>query len=87
MITDKQRQDIRMAFEEQTGYSIWSEEHFNDVGFSDKYAQYLEAELERVKKLFQAAKNYIDVCPCDPDITTEQLEAWNKYQELLKEKE
>lgn len=30
------------------------------------------------KELAEAAMTYIDKCPCDPDITPEQLTAWNE---------
>ncbi len=47
------------------------------------------AELEvkgcnNYKILFEAAKKFIDKHPADPDITTEQTEAWLEYSALLK---
>lgn len=43
----------------------------------------LKEKLLKAEERFNAAKNYIDESPCDPDITIKQLEMWNKYQELL----
>lgn len=34
--------------------------------------------------LYIAARKYISKCPCDPDITSAQLQAWNELQELEK---
>lgn len=31
----------------------------------------------------EKAKAYIDVCPCDPDITLEQTKSWRDYQDAL----
>lgn len=45
-----------------------------DVGSSNKVDY---------KQGFELAQNYIDNCPCDPDIYKTQLEAWDKYQKFL----
>ena len=42
-------------------------------------------EIEKLKELFLAAKNYIDESPCDPDIYPEQYKAWVKYQDSLRQ--
>ena len=37
---------------------------------------------DNLVKTLSAAMEYIKECPCDPDIYPEQLEAWNRLQEL-----
>ena len=32
----------------------------------------------------ELAEAIIEACPCDPDITTEQIEAWKNYHEFIK---
>ena len=34
---------------------------------------------------FELAMKYINESPCDPDIYKEQLEAWEKLQDFIKE--
>ena len=46
----------------------------------------LVKEIERRDAVFEAAKNYINLSPCDPDITKEQWAAWQKYEALLEDK-
>ena len=64
--------------------------HENDIEYTlTEHAQQetesLQKRVEELDALFNAAKNYIDNSPCDPDIYPEQLEAWRKYQQLLKQ--
>lgn len=33
------------------------------------------------KRAFEAARAYIDKCPCDPDIYPDQWAAWQKYEQ------
>ena len=42
------------------------------------------AELALYKEAFSAAKGFIDVHVCDYDISSEMIEAWDKYQAALK---
>jgi len=46
----------------------------------------LTQERDKYKELYEAAKNYIDKSPCDPDIYAEKTEiaAWDKLQTLIK---
>lgn len=44
----------------------------------------LREELIETKDLMQAAIDYINASPCDPDITKAQWETYGKYQDLLK---
>lgn len=44
----------------------------------------LREERDQFKGLFEAANDYINETPCDPDITENQLAAWTKYNELVK---
>ena len=46
-----------------------------------------QQELKEIKALLQAAINYIDKSPCDPDITAEQWEAYRVYKHLLNKHE
>lgn len=42
--------------------------------------QYSESKNQQIKdleELVSALENYIDESPCDPDITTKQIAAWN----------
>jgi hypothetical protein len=50
---------------------------------SIKACQQKLLDLEKYRQLFFAAIEYIDKSPCDPDITTEQAEAWLRLQTLL----
>lgn len=43
-------------------------------------------EVEYWKKRAEAAERYISESPCDPDITSEQLSAYNAWQKLVKQK-
>ena len=45
----------------------------------------LTQERDKYKELWEAAKNYIDKSPCDPDIYAEKTEiaAWDKLQTLI----
>lgn len=36
-------------------------------------------------RLLEAAERFIELSPCDPDLTGEQWEAWQLYQEIRKE--
>jgi hypothetical protein len=40
--------------------------------------------MEYLAERLDAAEEYIKKCPCDPDVTTEQLQAYQKWQELKK---
>lgn len=50
-----------------------------------RVANKIREERDEYKALFEAAKKFIEESPCDPDIYKEQLEAYEKYQDLLKE--
>ena len=53
--------------------------------FDDLFLQkHLEQELAKLTNKFEKAKKYIELSPCDPDIYPDQLEAWNQYQEAIK---
>ncbi len=41
--------------------------------------------LEYLSKRCQAAENYIDASPCDPDITDAQIEAYRDWKEIVKQ--
>lgn len=41
----KEQENLRDKFEEETNLKCWSEPHFEDVGFSDKYVEWLEKQL------------------------------------------
>lgn len=41
----KEQENLRDKFEEETNFKCWSEPHFEDVGFSDKYVEWLEKQL------------------------------------------
>jgi len=45
-----------------------------------------QTTLEYWKKRAELAEKYISESPCDPDITTEQLNAYLQWQEYLKDK-
>jgi len=36
-----------------------------------------DQQIKDLEELLRAAENYIDKSPCDPDITTEQINAFN----------
>jgi hypothetical protein len=36
-------------------------------------------------KRCELAEKIIEECPCDPDITKGQVEAWRKYEEFMEE--
>ena len=44
----------------------------------------LSSELEYWKQRCELAEKFIEESPCDPDITTEQADAWDNYQWFLK---
>ena len=44
-------------------------------------------KVKKYKELWELADKYINESPCDPDIYPSQWEAWNNYQEKLKENE
>lgn len=51
----------------------------------DAWIAEIDAALEQVKldrQRLRAALDFIEKSPCDPDITKEQLAAWNKLQKL-----
>ncbi len=52
---------------------------------SNKKLKQKEAEVDDFKELSSLATAYINEVPCDPDIYPEQLEAWVKYTNKLKE--
>ena len=41
----KEQENLRDKFEKETTFKCWSEPHFDDVGFSDKYVEWLEKQL------------------------------------------
>ena len=41
----KEQENLRDKFEGETNLKCWSEPHFEDVGFSDKYVEWLEKQL------------------------------------------
>lgn len=41
----KEQEDLRDKFEEETKLDCWSQPHFQDVGFSDTYVDWLEKQL------------------------------------------
>jgi hypothetical protein len=41
---------------------------------------------DEAKQGFDLAIDYINKCPCDPDITKEQADAWIKLQDFIREK-
>lgn len=47
---------------------------------SIKACQQKLLDLEKYRQLFLAAKRYIDESPCDPDITADQIQAWQHLQ-------
>ena len=42
-------------------------------------------EVEKLDAAFKAAKAYIDSSVCDPDITDEMIDAYEKYQDALEQ--
>lgn len=50
---------------------------------SIKVCQQKLLDLEKYRQLFFAAIEYIEKSPCDPDITSEQAEAWGRLQIAL----
>lgn len=47
--------------------------------------KHLLQENERLKKLAELHEAYLKECPCDYDITSESLQAWNNLQTFKKE--
>ena len=42
---EKEQEKLRDEFEKKTYDKCWSEPHFNDVLFSDRYVKWLEKQL------------------------------------------
>lgn len=45
----------------------------------------VQAMVDELIILYQAAEDYIEKSPCDPDIYPDQIVAWSKYNELKKQ--
>lgn len=56
----------------------------NDFAVS-KTIRLLKHSADYYKKRCELAEKYISESPCDPDITKLQFEAWNEYQEFIKD--
>ena len=54
------------------------------IDFLNEQTTSQQQTIERLREGLKLAKNYIDKSPFDPDVYPQQLEAWNKYQEFLK---
>jgi hypothetical protein len=52
-----------------------------------KWMQELENIIHQQSRRLELAEKYIHECPCDPDITKEQWEAYKKWQKCVKEQE
>lgn len=52
-----------------------------DVELHESAPDY-RALYEQEKELREAAEDFIEKSPCDPDIYPEQIDAWNHYQQL-----
>jgi len=59
--------------------------------FNDKYLEVkaenerLKADVDYWKTLCQLAEDCLEKSPCDPDITSEQIEAWKAYHRFIKQ--
>lgn len=53
--------------------------------FANTTNQHLLQENERLRKLAELHEAYLKECPCDYDITSESLQAWNNLQTFKKE--
>ena len=78
---EKQKKDIEEL--KDKNYKLANTVSFGDEDLREQIKA-KDAEIEKLKNLFNKAKAYIDECPCDPDIYPDQLKAWNEYQEELK---
>lgn len=47
----------------------------------------LQARIDKLEKVVKSAAKYISESPCDPDITSDQLAAWQEYNQALEELE
>jgi len=47
-----------------------------------EYTKDLMRERDEAVKALRAAMDYINASPCDPDITREQIKAWNQLVDV-----
>ena len=58
----KEQENLRDKFEEETNLKCWSEPHFEDVGFSDKYVEWLEKQLLLYNVVGRSEQLVCEIC-------------------------
>lgn len=87
---------IQEIYKKETGFDAY----YFDSTPSKKYVKWLEKREKQLriggvvsrkglnyKKAFGLAMNYINESPCDPDITSEQLDAWIDLKHFIESNE
>ena len=69
---------------ERNSYREVASDRFKRIAELNGQVDKLTERVEALERLHNAAAKYINESPCDPDIFPEQLEAWIRYQELLR---